>query len=186
MKIIGYVILLALISGCASMVVREDTLKAPDKLAKPEVIYVKTFEPGDSWEGDFGTRSKEEYKRYEMTRLDERLLANLAEVAPTKAAPVPLPKSGLLVTGRLTHVIAGAGATRYWIGEFGQGAREVVGRVIIYDLAVSPTVPVVSYEMEGGSRAEGGILGAVDDLNADWDRIARETRNLLLEKMNRK
>jgi hypothetical protein len=60
----------------------------------------------------------------------------------------------------------------------------VTGRVLIYDLAVSSTIPLLSFDIEGGSRGEGGIIGAVSNLDSEWDRIARETRSLLLKRIH--
>jgi len=165
------------------MTVKDDTVQGASRLQRPSAIYIRTFEPGNNWEGDFGGKSREDFIRQELALFDQRLQSQLQEIAPASAVPAPQPASGFLVTGQLTRVHAGSGAARYFVGGFGVGAREVVGRVLVFDLAQSSTAPVLSFNIEGGSRGEGGIIGGVENLDAEWTRIARETRNLLLKKM---
>lgn len=179
---LGCVLVLGFI-GCAGMTVKDETVQGAPRLQRPSAIYIRTFEPGNSWEGDFGGKSKEEFIRQEMALFDQRLQDQLREIAPASPVPATPPVSGYLVTGQLTRVNAGSGAARYFVGGFGVGAREVVGRVQVFDLAQSSTSPVLSFNIEGGSRGEGGIIGGVENLDAEWTRIARETRNLLLKRM---
>lgn len=165
------------------MTVKDETVQGAPHLQRPSAIYIRTFEPGNNWEGDFGGKSKEEFIRQEMALFDQRLQSQLQEIAPASSIPATQPTSGFLVTGQLTRVNAGSGAARYFVGGFGVGAREVVGRVQVFDLAQSSASPVLSFNIEGGSRGEGGIIGGLDNLDAEWTRIARETRNLLLKRM---
>lgn len=174
---------LGLLTGCAGMTVKDESVQAPATLTRPASITVRSFEPGGNWKGDFGGLSKDAFITQEMQKLDQRLVAQLQEIAPASMAGATLPASGYLVTGRIHHVDAGSGAARYFIGGFGGGAREVTAKVLVYDLARSAIEPVVSFDIEGGSRGEGGIIGAVSNLDSEWDRIARETRNLLLQRI---
>jgi hypothetical protein len=171
------------LGACASMSIKEETIQGAPTLARPSVIYVRSFAPGSDWRGDFGGLSRDAFIAQEIPKLDQRLLVQLAEVAPTAPAPAILPAQGYLVSGTIKHVDAGSGAARFWIGGYGGGAREVTGRVLIFDLAKSSTSPMLSFDIEGGSRGEGGIIGAVSNLDSEWDRIARETRNLLLKRL---
>lgn len=169
--------------GCASMDVKDDSIQGAARIERPAAIYIRTFEPGKVWEGDFGGKTQEAFIQQELAVFNQRLETTLQEIAPTSMAPSPQPASGLLVTGQLTRVHAGSGAARYFLGGYGVGAREVVGRVMVYDLAQSTTVPVLAFNIEGGSRGEGGIIGGVENLDSEWTRIGRETRNLLLKRM---
>ncbi len=169
--------------GCASM----STTGEPEirgKITPPTVIYVKPFHPGSHWQGDFGNLSKDAFIKQEMEKLNLRMLYRTKEIAPdTRMAPSSLPNSGLLITGNIHHVNAGSGASRYFVGNFGGGAREVVTDIMIYDLAKSSGQPVAKFRLEGGSRGEGGIIGAVTNLDAEWDRIARETCHFIQKQL---
>jgi len=176
-------LLVVVLAGCAGMNVKEDSVQGTTNIVRPSAIYIRTFDPGTSWEGDFGGKSRDSFIQQEMQSLDQRLIAQLQDIAPTSPVGGSLPANGLLVTGQLQRVNAGSGVARYFMGGFGVGAREVTGRVQIFDLAKSTTTPILAFNIEGGSRGEGGIIGAVDNLNADWDRIGRETKALLLKRI---
>lgn len=167
-------------AGCASMDIQQETVKMDSKLKKPSIIYVKSFQPGDDWQGDMEGKSKSEFVTQSMKELDVRMVKYLSEVAPAEMVPGSTPNRGLLVTGKLRHVDIGHGAIRFWVG-FGAGAREVVGDVYIYDLSKSSTKPAATYEIRGGSRGESGIGGAIEGINTEWDRIAKETRDFILK-----
>jgi hypothetical protein len=172
---------LTVLSGCASMDIQPESVQISGPLKRPSAIYYRTFDPGTDWVGDFGGQTKADFIKSQMDIFNDRLNVHLGEVAPTQAAPAVLPATGYLVTGVLTHVDAGSGAARFWAGAYGAGQREVTAQVLIYDLSVSREKTVASFKITGGSKGEGGIEGAVSNLDEEWDRIAFKTRDFLLD-----
>ncbi|MEM9399480.1 MAG: DUF4410 domain-containing protein [Verrucomicrobiota bacterium] len=160
-------------------------------LKKPKVIYVDQFDTSvGSWRVDRSGDELKQFKQAATTELQYMLVVRLQEIASSSNKPAKLPGSGLLVKGEFTRVNQGSRALRMGIG-FGAGGTKVETRVKLYDLAVSRTKPIATFETTGGSNAQPGLIGGdvitgtifaaanATGLTADWNRTAREIRNFI-------
>jgi hypothetical protein len=162
------------------MDIDKNSVEMKDKIQKPSKIYVKPFSPGTNWEGDLENKSKENFIAEKTQELSSRMVKSLSEVAPTEMAPEKLPSKGLMVTGEILHVDAGSGPARALVG-FGAGAREVTAQIRIFDLSKSSKNAIAVFKIEGGSRGDPGIWEAVSGLTNEFDRIAKQTRDFLIQ-----
>jgi hypothetical protein len=182
-----------ILPGCASVKVESDSVESNAPLDRPSVIYVQQFDTSrGTWDVACSGPELDEFKRNAASELQQMMIERFPEIAPTQAAPTPLPSSGLLVTGEFLTVKGGNRALRMGIG-FGAGGTKVETFVRIYDLARSSTQPAVSFKTTGGSNAEpgwlgGGVVSAASNatgLQTDWERTAREIRNFILDQSGR-
>jgi hypothetical protein len=72
---------------------------------------------------------------------------------------------------------------RLWVG-MSAGESFLDAEIQIYDLSRSRTNPLYSFRTSGGSKAQAGVLGAVEDIDEDISRAAREIRDFLKKHMN--
>ena len=173
------------------MKIEPESVRVNGLIRKPSVIYVSEFSTTEgAWEMPVSAGDLGNMKAQASHDLYNAMLKVLADIAPTQAAPMPLPTSGLLVTGQFVHVNPGNRALRMGFG-FGAGATHVETCVLIYDLAQSPSIPVATFITRGGSGSEpgfvaGGATSAVSGmsgLSADWGRTAKEVRDFLNKRM---
>jgi hypothetical protein len=99
------------------------------------------------------------------------------------------------VTGQFTYVEQGSRALRAVVG-MGAGGTKVETTVRLYDLSVSSSKPVVTFNTTGGSNAQPGVITGgglnagglssgvlnVYGLDDDLKRTAREIRNFIMHK----
>ena len=70
----------------------------------------------------------------------------------------PVPKSGLLVEGKVLRTRQGSRALRLGIG-FGAGRTKLETSVRVYNLEASSKKPWLNFETTGGSNMEPGLVG---------------------------
>lgn len=184
-------LLLAFMTGCASVSVVEKTVRTSKAaLNKPAQIYVQAFDfSKGTWNVDRTGQELDEFKKTAAQELQRMMIERFPEITQTDTAPASLPNSGLLITGEFTRVNQGSRALRMGIG-FGAGGTKVETIVRLYDLSISKTEPVMQFATTGGSNAEpgwlaGGVVCAgtnATGLQEDWERTSREIRNLILTK----
>jgi hypothetical protein len=180
------------VSGCASVKALPETKQdGPALLRWPSEIYLRPFDiSSGKWEGNTRKEPKRrEIRDWLMAELEQRL----GEIAPTRvlapASPArdtagdDLPKSGWLVTGRFIRVNPGSKFQRMFIG-LGAGGSRLETKISVYDLAVSPTEPLITFLTSGGSNLAAGPQTIFNnESEGDIERTAREARDFLRERI---
>jgi hypothetical protein len=168
-----------LLPGCASVsTVSESGPEATTRLRPPAEIRVRPFATDEgNWQKGAAEPARREAIRDWLTSC---LLRELSTVAPTSLLESEVEvSSGWLVTGRFLRVNPGSRAGRLFLGGVGVGGSRVETHVEVYDLAVSSTEPLFTFATTGGSNLAAGIPGAMNTLDDDIDRTAREIRATL-------
>lgn len=152
-------------AGCSSVSVieeRQDALLAPK--SAPPALYVRLFEVPAGAPFAVTSPNEGENARERVARIIADGMATRADrwVAPTRvlAAGDPLPKSGLLVDGKILRADQGSRALRLGIG-FGLGRSYMDTSVQVFNLEKSADKPWLSFKTTGGSNMEPGLIGAV-------------------------
>jgi hypothetical protein len=167
------------VSGCASVKTLSDSdTDGMMRLRRPAEIQVLPFATDDGmWQRGAG---EPERRADIQDGLTGCLLRELSKVAPSYLLEgEPTSRRGWLVTGRFLRVNPGSRTGRLFLGGVGVGASRVETHVRVYDLAVSSTDPLFSFTTTGGSNLAAGIPGAMNELDDDLDRTAREIREKL-------
>jgi hypothetical protein len=160
-------LLLVLCAGCSSVSMvqeKEQGKLAPAKL--PEKLWVRPFVVPRAVEFDVSrsVAKPEESPEDRMGREVAEAVVERSEtlVAPGEILPVDakVPKSGLLVEGRILRARQGSRILRTGIG-FGFGGTKFETTVRVYNLDRSSTEPWLRFETTGGSNMEPGLVGAL-------------------------
>ena len=152
-------------AGCSSVSVieeREDPDMAPT--ATPAAVYWRLFEVPPGVEFDVSSPNKGEDPRRRVAQLvaDGFFTRSARWIAPARVVKddEKLPRSGLLVDGRLLRTQQGSRALRLGIG-FGLGRSYMDTSVRVFNLAKSSQKPWLTFKTTGGSNMEPGLVGAV-------------------------
>jgi hypothetical protein len=180
------------LAACASISVDNGTQTAGQ--TKPSLVYVMNFSTAHA---DFQVdRTGAELTAFQknlqlmlrtglVTEISDRLVPAVAE---TKLGNHHEPNAWL-IRGEFVTVKQGSRFLRSAIG-FGAGGTKLETRVQVYDLAINPGAPFLTFSTTGGSNAEpgailalstdplqlaiGGVSGAAHGLSEDAARTARE------------
>jgi hypothetical protein len=160
-------------AGCASVsTVPAEGVSNARQVRRPAKIWVRPFATNDGmWLKD---TAEPEQRAMIQDWLTGSLLRHLPEIAPTFLLEDEPPDAGWLVSGRFLRVDPGSRTGRLFFGSFGAGASKLETRVNVYDLAVSPTEPILTFTTTGGSNLAVGLHGAMNSTDDDVDRTARE------------
>ena len=148
---------LVLLSGCASVSVRNVTQRA-ESVRKPTTISVADFKTGGgSWKITSRTFDRAEFKRRLASALTADLVKNLhrfvgpAVFLSSEKSPPP---GSWVVTGRFTRVEEGSPLGRIIVG-LGVGASKVETETAVAQ-AADPGRPFLGFATTGGSNAMPG------------------------------
>lgn len=198
----GSAALMVLVSGCASVSVREVKFpNHPKSPPKPERIFVVDFHaPPETFRVDRSGEDLEEFREELAGRLSRELVSRLNKhVMMAQRVPPDMVKPGrraLLVTGEIVRVNQGSRALRMTLG-LGAGGTKLETRVVVHDLSGPEPVPILSFETTGGSNATPGAVfnlsywaagaaavgQAISGLSFDTVRTSREITAMLSEYM---
>lgn len=170
-----------LVSGCASVSVKDDRLVGDGGLTKPERIYVLPF----STSGEFNVdREGAELAQFERD-LQNMMTAALLERFPNHLVPAS-PASSLaavpqgnfwVVGGRFTRVNQGSRALRAVVG-FGAGGTKVETDVYVYDRTLGSDLPFKTFRTTGGSGAQPGAVLSAGPVGAAVSAVGGAAKGL--------
>ena len=155
------IVTLALLSGCASVSVKDVNNAKQRPSRKPGKIYIAQF---DTTHGAFKIVGAEAKDPAAFKAKIAGLLAKYVEkdvnlhVAPAQLTTTPhsLPRSGWLVTGEFLRVNTGSRTLRAIVG-LGAGGSKMETRVSVIDLSGSGQ-PFLAFKTTGGSNAMPGLM----------------------------
>lgn len=160
----------ALLSGCASVSVRE-LRQSRSGVTKPQHIYVVPFDTsrGSFRIADAKTRGEiDAFRQGTATLLADYTVRNVSKhVAPASkvVSPAVAPASGWLVTGRFTRVHTGSRMLRMGVG-LGAGGTKMETSVEVFDLSTGRRRPFLRFDTTGGSNAMPGLLTSTGPVSA--------------------
>jgi len=132
--------------------------------AAPAAVYWRLFEVPSGVEFDVSSPNQGEDPRQRVGQLvaDGFFTRSARWIAPVRVVKddEKLPRSGLLVDGRLLRTQQGSRALRLGIG-FGLGRSYMDTSVRVFNLAKSPQKPWLTFKTTGGSNMEPGLVSAV-------------------------
>ena len=154
-----------LAGGCSSVSVieeREDAAVAPT--APPPAVYWRLFDLPAGAEFDVSSPNEGEDPRRRVGQLvaDGFFTRSDRWIAPARvlADGEKVPRTGLLVDGRLLRTNQGSRALRLGIG-FGLGRTHMDTSVRVFNLAKSAEKPWLTFKTTGGSNMEPGLVAAL-------------------------
>lgn len=153
-------LLLLFAAGCSSVSVDPDSMMLMRNFHAPENIYVQPFNTTMGEWTSFEGKAPDEFKQSQNALLTKQLIDALEQIAPSQAAPNPLPGKGLMVTGEFIKVDPEQG--------------KVLTKVMVFDLERMKVGPVASFQPE-----------ASGSLEAAWRQTAAATVEWLDRKMDR-
>ncbi len=151
---------LMLVGACTT------TTVTPELVTKPTKVY-DTVVVGDvEIEGELSHHLLPHFR----TGLVRQLKEEQAFKIVLNPAPNPIPKSAILVTGRITEIDKGSAAARFLIG-FGAGRAKARGTFAIHDASKRTLAKFQTWESYSGGAGIGG-----------WDMVQMEE---LLERLGK-
>jgi len=181
-----------LLAACASISVENgnETLRQN----KPSLVYVMNFSTANAdLEVDRTGADLAAFKKNLQLMLRTGLVTEVSDKLVPAVAETKLgnhrEQNAWLIRGEFVTVKQGSRLLRSAIG-FGAGGTKLETRVQVYDLAINPGAPFLTFSTSGGSNAEpgailafttdplqlaiGGVSGAAHGLSEDTARTARQ------------
>jgi hypothetical protein len=160
--------------GCQSVNVKDvrSESSARETLAAAEKIYVRPFTMDNTViKGDLGGSKKEGRLQQWPQDIAQLVVADLTPYKPCEViGPDVKPDKGVVLEGNFDTIDGGSGAARFWVG---MGAGESILRVTCrMHEASKPDVTLYEFQARGGSKAEGGLLGAMDTMDKNVQNAA--------------
>ena len=180
------------LTSCASISV--DNAAESARNDRPQIVYVMNFSTEQAnFEVDRSGTELADFKSNLQLMLRTGLVKEITDKLVPAVAENSLDnrrsENAWLIRGEFTTVKQGSRLLRSAIG-FGAGGTKLETRVQVYDLAINPDAPFLTFSTSGGSNAEpgailafttdplqlaiGGVSGAAHGLSEDTARTARQ------------
>lgn len=172
LRFLFFLLPILVVSGCASVSVKETTRTPPPPAKLPEKILVRGFDtPEEAFRVDRSGENLTYFQRQKQERLTRQLVRRLSKhVAPAEAiaTTAPVPRGNLwLLEGRFDRVNQGSRALRALIG-FGLGGTKVETTAVLYELSGKKPREVLRIVTSGGSNAEPGAITGFNPFGIPW------------------
>ncbi|PTX92172.1 hypothetical protein DB346_24850 [Verrucomicrobia bacterium LW23] len=173
--------ILCLITGCASVSVKDVHKSNLAGHTRPVCIYVADFDTksGD-WKVDRTGTDLATFKRdvnnMVVDAIAERIDKNITASVHLRPGQT-MPANGWLLTGRFVRVYQGSRALRMVVG-LGAGGTKMETQIVVRDLSSEGAPVVLSTTTTGGSNAEPGAIFNADPFSMAATAVMNSGRGL--------